>query len=122
LRNRRKEIDMSRKATLIMVAAASLALCGVMQQAAAQGNMGQQGMSQAAAPLTEGVVRKVDKDAGKLTIKHAPLVNLDMPAMTMVFRVADPAMLEQVKPGDKVRFQAESIGGLLTVTRMEPAP
>lgn len=113
---------MSRKVTLIMVAAASLALCGVMQQAAAQGNMGQQGMSRAAAPLTEGVVRKVDKDAGKLTIKHAPLVNLDMPAMTMVFRVADPAMLEQVKPGDKVRFQAESIGGLLTVTRMEPAP
>jgi len=46
----------------------------------------------AAAPMSEGEVRKVDKGASKVTIKHGPLQNLDMPAMTMVFRVRDPAM------------------------------
>jgi len=71
--------------------------------------------------LSEGEVRKVDMDAKKITIKHGPLVNLDMPAMTMVFRVTDPAMLQQVKPGDKVKFRAESLGGVLTVTKIEPA-
>lgn len=70
----------------------------------------------------EGEVRKVDKDAKKLTIKHGPIQNLDMPAMTMVYRVKDPAMLDQVKAGDKVRFQAEKIGEALTVTKIDPAP
>lgn len=73
------------------------------------------------AALSEGEVRKVDKDAQKITLGHGPLANLDMPAMTMVFRVKDPAMLEQVKPGDKVRFLAEKIDGALTVTKLEPA-
>jgi len=71
--------------------------------------------------LSEGEVRKVDMDAKKITIKHGPLVNLDMPAMTMVFHVTDPAMLQQVKPGDKVKFRAESLGGLFTVTKIEAA-
>lgn len=71
--------------------------------------------------LSEGEVRKVDKDAQKITIKHGPLANLDMPAMTMVFRVSDPAMLDAVKAGDKVRFEAERVGGAITVTRIEPA-
>jgi Cu/Ag efflux protein CusF len=70
---------------------------------------------------SEGEVRKVDKDAKKITIKHGPLQNLDMPAMTMVFQVKDPAMLEQVKAGDKVKFQAEKVGGALTVTAIEKA-
>jgi Cu(I)/Ag(I) efflux system periplasmic protein CusF len=74
-----------------------------------------------AAPLAEGEVRRVDKDAKKITIKHGPLESLDMPPMTMVFQVSDPAMLEQVKAGDKVKFQAEKNGGALTVTRLEPA-
>ena len=74
-----------------------------------------------AAPMAEGEIRKVDKDAGKLTIKHGPIARLDMPAMTMVYRVKDPAMLDQVRPGDKVRFEIEQIGGLFTVTRIEPA-
>ena len=72
-----------------------------------------------AGALTEGEVRKVDKDAKKLTIKHEPLQNLDMPAMTMVFKVKDRAMLEQVKAGDKVKFHAEKIGGAFTVTAIE---
>ena len=71
--------------------------------------------------LSDGEVRKVDKDAKKITIRHGPLANLDMPAMTMVFRVKDPAMLDRVKAGDKVKFQAEKVGGDFTVTELEPA-
>ena len=71
--------------------------------------------------LSEGVVRKIDKDAGKITIKHGPLVNLDMPAMTMVFRVKDPAMLTQVKEGDAIKFTVEKVGGAFTVTTLESA-
>ena len=74
-----------------------------------------------AAQLSDGEIRKIDKSAKKLTIKHGPLANLDMPPMTMVFQVSDPAMLEQVKAGDKVKFQAEKIGGAYTVTKIEPA-
>ena len=74
-----------------------------------------------AAGLSDGEVRKVDKDAKKITIKHGPLQKLDMPAMTMVFQVKDPAMLEQVKAGDKIKFDAEKIGGAFTVTKIQPA-
>ena len=73
------------------------------------------------AALSEGEVRKVDKSAKKITIRHGPLANLDMPPMTMVFRVKDPAMLDKVKAGDKVKFQAEKVGGAFTVTSIEPA-
>ena len=73
------------------------------------------------AAMSEGEVRKVDKGARKITIKHGPLTNLDMPAMTMVFQVKDPKMLEQVKAGDKVKFEAQILGGALTVTRIEAA-
>jgi Cu/Ag efflux protein CusF len=69
--------------------------------------------------LSEGGVQKVDKDAGKLTIKHGPLNNLGMPAMTMAFKVQDPAMLDQVKAGEQVRFRAERANGSLTITRLE---
>lgn len=71
--------------------------------------------------LSDGEVRKVDKDAKKLTIRHGPIQNLDMPAMTMVFQVKDPAMLDKVNAGDKVRFSADKIGGAYTVTGIEPA-
>lgn len=71
--------------------------------------------------LSDGEVRKVDKEAKKITIKHGPLANLDMPAHTMVFQVKDPAMLDQVKAGDKVKFQAEKIGSAFTITRIESA-
>ena len=75
--------------------------------------------STAAAPMSEGEVRKVDKSAGKVTIKHGPLANLDMPSMTMVFRVKDPAMLEQIKEGDKIKFNADRVDGALVVTEMQ---
>ena len=71
--------------------------------------------------FTEGEVRKVDKDARKLTIKHGPIVNLDMPAMTMVFHVKDPALLNQVSAGDKIRFVVEKVGGQFTVMQVELA-
>jgi Cu(I)/Ag(I) efflux system periplasmic protein CusF len=79
------------------------------------------GVTQAAGAMADGEVRKVDKDAKKITIKHGPLQKLDMPAMTMVFQVKDPAMLDRVKVGDKVKFEAEKIGGAFTVTKIEPA-
>lgn len=69
--------------------------------------------------LSEGVVRKVDKAQGKLTLKHGPLENLDMPGMTMVFRVQDASWLDQVKPGDMIRFRADRMNGIFTVTALE---
>ena len=71
--------------------------------------------------LSDGEVRKVDKDAKKITLRHGPMQNLGMPAMTMVFQVREPAMLEQVKAGDKVKFQAEKIEGAYTIVKIEPA-
>ena len=71
--------------------------------------------------LSDGEIRKVDKDAKKITIKHGPIQSLDMPAMTMVFQVKDPAMLERVKAGDKVKFEAQKLGGAFTVTKIEAA-
>lgn len=70
---------------------------------------------------TEGEVRKIDRDAGKITLRHGPIAHLDMPAMTMVFRAQDPAMLDRVKEGDKVRFSADKIGGQMTVTKIDKA-
>jgi Cu/Ag efflux protein CusF len=71
------------------------------------------------AALTDGEIRKVDKEGKKVTIKHGPIQNLDMPAMTMAFQVRDQSMLEQIKTGDKVKFQVEKIGGAFVVTRIE---
>ena len=73
----------------------------------------------AAAALTDGEVRKVDKAAGKVTIKHGPMPKFDMPAMTMAYRVKDKAMLDQLKAGDKIKFDADGVGGEFTVLRLE---
>lgn len=69
--------------------------------------------------LSEGEVKKVDKDTGRLTIKHGPLKNLGMPGMTMAFKVQDPAMLDQVKAGDRIRFRVERVDGSITITKLE---
>ncbi len=74
---------------------------------------------QTAATFTDGEVRKVDKSAGKVTVKHGPIANLDMPPMTMVFRVSQAALLDQLKAGDKIRFAAEKVDGAITITRVE---
>lgn len=72
-----------------------------------------------AAAMTEGEVRKIDKDSQKITLKHAEITNLQMPGMTMVFRVKDAAMLDKVQVGSKVMFAAESTSGAITVTALE---
>jgi Cu(I)/Ag(I) efflux system periplasmic protein CusF len=67
-------------------------------------------------PMASGIVTKVDEPAGKITINHGPIRNLDMGAMTMVFRIGERSMLEEVKPGDKVQFTADRVNGQITVT------
>lgn len=71
--------------------------------------------------MTNGEVRKVDKDNKKITLKHEDIKNLDMPAMTMVFTVKEPSLLDKVQPGDKVQFHAENDAGKITVTDIQPA-
>lgn len=71
-------------------------------------------------PMSEGTIRKVDPAAGKLTIAHGPLVNLNMPAMTMAFRLGNAAMLDRLKVGDRIRFVAEQVDGALTISSLEP--
>ncbi len=75
-----------------------------------------------ALPKAEGEVRRVDTAAGKISLKHGEIKNLDMPPMTMVFQVSDPALLGKVKAGDKVRFTAIQVNGAYTVTSIEPMP
>ena len=73
---------------------------------------------QARADLTAGEVRRVDKATGRVTIRHERIVNLNMPPMTMVFRVADKGMLETLRPGDRILFRAEENNGVLTLTEI----
>jgi len=70
-------------------------------------------------PPVDGQVMKIDEPAGKITLKHGPIKNLDMDGMTMVFRVKDPAMLKSVKVGDNVKFEADRVNGALTVTKID---
>ncbi len=71
--------------------------------------------------MVNGEVKKIDESAGKITLKHGPIKNLDMDedGMTMVFRVQDPGMLKQVKVGDKVQFEAERATAGITITKMQ---
>ena len=73
------------------------------------------------ANMTDAEVRKVDKGAKKITLKHAEIKNLEMPAMTMVFQVKDSALLDKVKAGDKVKFKAEKMPSGIVVTEIEMA-
>ncbi len=73
--------------------------------------------------MVKGVVKKIDSGAGKITLTSGPIKKLDMDEdnMTMVFRVQDPAMLKQVKAGDKVQFDAESATAGITITKLQKA-
>ena len=79
-------------------------------------------LAQAEMPLADGEVRKVDKDAGKITLKHGEIKQLDMPPMTMVFQVKEGVMLDKLKAGDKIRFVAEKSATGYVVTEVRPAP
>ena len=74
----------------------------------------------ASADMADGEVRKVDKENKKITLKHGPIKNLDMPGMTMVFGIKDVALLDGLKVGDKVKFKAEQSGTSITVTDIQP--
>ena len=110
--------------TDLLFAASAFALASAVSAAPLASDsplMVAQAKQPAASPMVNGEVRKVDKDAGKITLKHDAIPNLEMPGMTMVFRVQEPALLDKVKEGDKVRFAADKVGGALTVTQIEPA-
>ena len=108
---------------------AALLTCATVLPAAAQTSeadhtahhpAGASSAAPAAADMTEGEVRRIDKAGGKITLKHGDIKNLDMPPMTMVFQVKDATMLDAVKVGDKVRFVAQREGGAFVVTRLQP--
>lgn len=74
--------------------------------------------------MADAEIRKIDKDAKKITLKHGPIKSLDMPSMTMVFQVQDPAVLDKLTKlavGDKIKFSAEQVKGAYVVTGAEKA-
>ncbi|MFC5507921.1 MULTISPECIES: copper-binding protein [Hyphomicrobiales] len=73
----------------------------------------------ALAQQVNGTVKKIDEAQGKLTIDHGPIKNLDMDAMSMVFRAGEPAMLKGLKAGDKIKFDADRVNGQITVTKLQ---
>jgi Cu/Ag efflux protein CusF len=68
---------------------------------------------------TQGNVLRIDKAAGTVTIKHGAIPKLNMPPMTMPYRVKDAAVLDRLKPGDRIAFEADAVGGVFTVLRLE---
>ncbi|AOJ65005.1 copper-binding protein [Burkholderia ubonensis] len=112
-----------KKALVSIAMGWALAFPAASHAAGEMGNMDMSGGAkqgaEAASGMSHGEIRKVDTAAGKLTIKHGPLENLGMDAMTMVFKVKDPAMLSQVKTGDKIDFVADEVNGALTVTKLQ---
>ena len=101
--------------TLIVAAGLLVTAAAYAQQTAPQAGS----TTAAAAAQSEGEVRKVDLEQGKVTLRHGPLTNLDMPAMTMVFTATDKKLLEGLKQGDKVRFAADKQNGTYVVTAIE---
>ena len=104
------------------VTVAGNATVRVADTASAQISSGTASAGASAADMTEGEVRKVDRENMKITLKHGEIKNLDMPGMTMVFTVNNAAMLDKVKAGDKVRFRAAKEAGKIVLTEIQPAP
>lgn len=111
------------KNTNLLLAATAIALSSLLSsQVFAQTVAEQPKMEMAGSPsLTDGEVRKIDKETGKITIKHGEIKHLDMPGMTMVFLAKDKSMLDKVQTGDKVRFMVAYVGGKMTVTDIQAA-
>mgnify|MGYP001003463767 CR=1 FL=1 len=76
--------------------------------------------SAVAKEMSDGEVRKIDKDSKKITLKHGAIKNLDMPGMTMVFQVKDASLLDKLEVGNRVKFNAENLGGSIVVTALQP--
>lgn len=107
------------------LAAAMTAPAGAASHAGGHGAHGDHGKPTAQAAggdMTDAEVRRVDKEGGKLTLKHADIKSLDMPAMTMVFAVKDKSMLDTLKAGDKIRFKVVQQAGQFIVTEVQAAP
>jgi Cu(I)/Ag(I) efflux system periplasmic protein CusF len=109
------------KLTLAMVMAAASAFAGAQESTPAAHGTHPEHAARGARELTDGEVKKIDKEAGKITLRHGEIRNLGMAPMTMVLRVREPAMLDQVKVGDKVRFAADRLEGAITVVQLEKA-
>ncbi len=108
--------------TWILSAACTVALPfspGALAQAIEGGTVRATQTAAGATPMSDGEVRKIDKDSNKITLKHGEIKNLEMPGMTMVFRVKDAAMLDKVEVGAKVRFTAEKADGAFVITAIE---
>ncbi|MBP0623351.1 copper-binding protein [Cupriavidus consociatus] len=82
---------------------------GVVNAQPAGVSVGQDATVPTNSDLIDGEIRKVDKVAGKLTIKHGAIKSLDMPSMTMIYQVRNEALLENAEAGDKVRFRAKNL-------------
>lgn len=97
-----------RKMLPVLAAALALSISVLSQSVVAQ------------TAMSDGQVQKIDEGAGKITLKHGPIKDLDMDMpMTMVYPVKDPLLLQGLKPGDKVKFQAERVNGQITVTKIQ---
>jgi Cu(I)/Ag(I) efflux system periplasmic protein CusF len=104
---------------LLSVAASLLALSGPVAWAQATAPATTTA-AEAASPLVEAEVRKVDAAAGKITLKHGDIPHLDMPSMTMVFQVKDKAQLDSLKAGDRVQFRADKVLGAFVASDIAP--
>ena len=102
-----------------------LALCGIAANAQMSPSMSMPAASRsasaAAVTMTDGVVQRVDKTHGVVTLKHGEIANMSMPPMTMGFDVADKKMLEGIKIGDKVRFRVEKVNNVPIIVRLDPS-
>ncbi|MGQ3052939.1 MAG: copper-binding protein [Roseateles sp.] len=97
-----------------------VALLSPAAQAASHGTPPAQASAPAtSADMTDAEVRKVDREAGKVTLKHGDIKSLDMPAMTMVFQVRNKAMLDKLQPGTRIQFKAANEGGKFVVTELK---
>ena len=123
-----KESDMKRVRLQLVTLAAVLTIAGFVQ-AADNKSTGEASKMMPVPPApgspsgtttARGEVKKVDRAAGTITVQHGPVVSLQMPATTTAFRVKDRAMLDQIKPGDKVNFSVEHATGLVTMITIEP--
>ena len=108
MHNQQKELTMK---NVRMILAAALAVCLISLTSLTTFAAGE-------GPMVDGTVTEV-RPGGELTIKHGPLPNLDMPAMTMVFKLNDPAMGKGVKKGDKIKMHVEDVGGKLTIMHLK---
>ena len=112
---------MTRISTLVAALAAGAVLAAPTGVNAGNQTQTSAALLVAAAPsaLADGEVRRIDKGSGTVTLKHGPIVSIDMPPMTMGYRVKDKAMLDQLKPGDRIKFEAANVGGVYTLLRFE---